>query len=194
MRGWSSPGHLGSEVRGAGVLAVNGAAAFKAGFVPDDEAPTLGSASNPRWRRNPSSTTRPKRPQVPRPSSPCSGDSPARVPARRIERARCPKRRRSARAACSTAPRHAENTAETRQKHQDIARFLRDTQATEALIASVLDTSDPTTPSTGPAKNTQPSETTRRGPRTSLLAATATGHRRRIPLLVRLSHLCRAQV
>ena len=41
MRGWSSPGHLGSEDRGAGVLAVNGTAAFKAGFVPDDEALTL---------------------------------------------------------------------------------------------------------------------------------------------------------
>ena len=41
MRGWSSPRHLASADRGAGVLAVNGTAAFKAGFVPDDEAPTL---------------------------------------------------------------------------------------------------------------------------------------------------------
>ena len=62
---------------GAGVLAVNGAAAFKAGFVPDDEAPVLGSAPAPRWRSAPSFTTMRTRLRVPRPASlrgqPCSG-------------------------------------------------------------------------------------------------------------------------
>ena len=53
MRGWSPPGVPRSEGRGAGVLAVNGAAAFKVGFVPDDEAPVLGSAPDSRWRREP---------------------------------------------------------------------------------------------------------------------------------------------
>ena len=62
---------------GAGVLAVNGAAAFKAGFVPDDEAPVLGSAPAPRWQSAPSFTTMRTRLRVPRPASlrgqPCSG-------------------------------------------------------------------------------------------------------------------------
>ena len=47
---------------------------------------------------------------------------------------------------------HTGNTAKTRQKHQFIARFLEDTQATEALIPSVLDKSAPTsTAHTSPA-------------------------------------------
>ena len=96
--------------------------------------------------------------------------------------------------------RHTGNTPKTRQKHQPIARFLGDTHATEALIPSVLDTPSPTTPDNrphhhaGPPKTTAPSRTTPRSPRTSLLAATATGHRRRIPLLVRLGLLRRTRV
>ena len=43
MRGWSSPGRLGSGGRGwRGSRSSTGTAAFiKAGFVPDDEAPAL---------------------------------------------------------------------------------------------------------------------------------------------------------
>ena len=63
-------------------------------------------------------------------------DSPALVSAGRIDRARCPKRRRSARAACSATPK-------AHRKHRVIAWFLGDTQATGALIPSVLDTSGP---------------------------------------------------
>ena len=68
MRGWSPPGVPRSEGRGAGVLAVNGAAAFKVGFVPDDEAPVLGSAPAPLWRRAPSSTLMLARPRAPQPA------------------------------------------------------------------------------------------------------------------------------
>ena len=66
------------------------------------------------------------------------------------------------------------STAETQRKHHVIAWFLGDTQATEALIPSVLDTSGPTTPSTDPPvhrphrKTTGPLGTTHRDPRTSL--------------------------
>ena len=77
MRGWSPPRGASQRRPGAGVLAVNGAAAFKVGFVPDDEAPVLGSAPAPCWRSAPSFTTMRTRLRVPRPASlrgqPCSG-------------------------------------------------------------------------------------------------------------------------
>ena len=51
------------------------------------------------------------------PPQPGPPDSPTRVPARRSERAKCPKRRRSARAPCSTTPKahrkHTGNTTKT---------------------------------------------------------------------------------
>ena len=50
------------------VPAVNGAAAFKACFIPDDEAPALGSAPDSRWRREPSSTLMLARPRAPQPA------------------------------------------------------------------------------------------------------------------------------
>ena len=160
MRGWSPPRGASQRRPGAGVLAVNGAAAFKVGFVPDDEAPVLGSAPAPRWRRAPSFTTMRTRLRVPRPSPPRCGDSSALVPARRSECVRCPKRRRSARAPCSAAPKYAENTAETQRKHQVIAGFLGDIQPTEALIPSVLDTPGPPTPTNRPHQHTDPTKTT----------------------------------
>ena len=48
----------------------------------------------------------------------------------------------------------------TRRKHQAIARFLGDAQATEALIPSVLDTLSPTSPSTDPHRHAGPTDTT----------------------------------
>ena len=71
------------------------------------------------------------------------GDGPALVPAGRIDRARCPKRRRSARAACSATPKAHRKHTEAHRKHRVIAWFLGDAQATGALIPSVLDTSGP---------------------------------------------------
>ena len=174
MRGWSPPGVPRSEGRGAGVLAVNGAAAFKVGFVPDDEAPVLGSAPDSRWRREP----RPRR-------CSCALECPALV--RLAAGSALFWCRRGAVSASGVqnggdqpgqhAARHRKptgSTAETQRKHHVIAWFLGDTQATEALIPSVLDTSDPTTPSTDPPvhrphrKTTGPLGTTHRDPRTSL--------------------------
>ena len=98
------------------------------GFWPSTARPPSRPASSLMMR--PRSSDRP-RPRVggapPRsrrcarafecPGPPRSGDSPALVPARRSERARCPKRRRSARAPCSATPKahreHAENTTIT---------------------------------------------------------------------------------
>ena len=151
----------------------------------------LGSAPNSRWQRTPSSTTRPKRPRAPRPS-----------PARRTALLGCqhgalrgPGVQNGGDQPGHHAARHrkhTESTLETRRNLQVIAWSLGDTQASEALIPSVLDTSSPITPDNrphhhaGPPKTTAPSRTTRRGPRTSLLAATVTKHRRRILLLVHL--------
>ena len=116
MRGWSSPGRLGSGGRGwRGSRSSTGTAAFiKAGFVPDDEAPALMislelalAAQAPVHDKAQAPSSAPPQPGPP--------DSPTRVPARRSERAKCPKRRRSARAPCSTTPKthrkHNENTS-----------------------------------------------------------------------------------
>ena len=121
-RGWDAwvvaPGSASQRRPGAGVLAVNGAAAFKVGFVPDDEAPVLGSAPAPRWRSAPSFTTMRTRLRVPRPGPPRRGHSSALVPARRSECARCPKRRRSARAPCSATPKaHRKHNESTMPSH-----------------------------------------------------------------------------
>lgn len=67
------------------------------------------------------------------------GAGPALVSAGRIDCARRPKRRRSAWAVCGATPKHTE----AHRKHRTIAWFLGDTQATGALISSVLDTSGP---------------------------------------------------
>ena len=94
------------------------------GFWPSTARPPSRSASSLMMR--PRSSDRP-RPRVggapPRsrrcarafecPGPPRCGDSSALVPARRSECARCPKRRRLARAPCSTTPRHTGNTTKT---------------------------------------------------------------------------------
>ena len=115
MRGWSSPGRLGSGGRGwRGSRSSTGTAAFiKAGFVPDDEAPALMislelalAAQAPVHDKAQAPSSAPPQPGPP--------DSPTRVPARRSERAKCPKRRRSARAPCSTTPKaHRKHTGNT---------------------------------------------------------------------------------
>ena len=79
-RGWEArlvePGAPRSEGRGAGVLAVNGAAALNAGFIPDDEIP--GSRDRPRNRvggappRSPRCSSAFECPGPPR-RQPCSG-------------------------------------------------------------------------------------------------------------------------
>ena len=99
------------------VLAVNGAAALNAGFIPDDEIP--GSRDRPRNRVGgaPPRSRRCAR-AFECPGPPRSGDSPALVPARRSECARCPKRRRSARAPCSATPKaHRKHNENTRPSH-----------------------------------------------------------------------------
>jgi len=103
----------------AGVLAVNGAAALNAGLIPDDEVP--GSRDRP-WTRVGGAHLRPRwcSRALERP-----GDSPALVPARRIEDARCPKRRRSARAPCSATLRHTGNTPKTPGHRTVSSRYPR---------------------------------------------------------------------
>ena len=91
-----------------------GAAALNATPPPMTRPRPSRSAPNPRCRCKPSSTTMLTRPRAPWPGPP---DGPALVPVRRIEGARCPKRRRSARAPCSATPKahrkHSENTPKT---------------------------------------------------------------------------------
>ena len=114
MHGWSSPGRLGSGGRGAGVQPSTVTAALNADFNPDDEAPALGIG--PELALAAQALVHDKA-QAPSSAPPQPGppDSPTRVPARRSERAKCPKRRRSARAPCSTTPKthrkHNENTS-----------------------------------------------------------------------------------
>ena len=139
------------------VLAVNGAAALNAGFIPDDEIP--GSRDRPRNR---------------------VGGAPPR--SRRCARAfECPGPARLAAGTALLWCRHGAVSApgvqnggdqpghhaarhrsplKTRRKHQAIARFLEDTQASEALIPSVLDTLSPTSPSTDPHRHAGPTDTT----------------------------------
>ena len=87
-----------------------------------------------------------------------------------------------------------ESTPETRRKHQAIAWSLGDTQASEALIPSVLDTPSPTTPDNrphrhaGPPKTTAPSRTTPRSPRTSLRVLHAGTDGRRGPSTLTLQY------
>ena len=174
MRGWSPPGVPRSEGRGAGVLAVNGAAAFKVGFVPDDEAPVLGSAPAPLWRRAPSSTLMLARPRVPRPSPPRCGVSPVLVSARRSECVRCPKRRRSARAACSAAPKahrkHSGNTTKA-PGHRTVSWRYSGHRGFNPLRFGHIPPNNPINrPTSTPAspKNNRTPGTTHRDPRTSL--------------------------
>ena len=110
-RGWSSPGHLAAKAGGGG------GSGRQRGLLPSTPASSpmmrarpSRSAPNSRWRRKPSSTTRPK------------GSAPARrapettltlVSARRSEGARCPKRRRSAQVPCSATPKRTGNTTKT---------------------------------------------------------------------------------
>ena len=116
MRGWSSPGRLGSGGRGwRGSRSSTGTAAFiKAGFVPDDEAPALMISLELALAAQALVHDKVQAPSS-APPQPGPPDSPTRVPARRSERAKCPKRRRSARAPCSTTPKahrkHNENTS-----------------------------------------------------------------------------------
>ena len=170
MHGWSSPGRLGSGGRGwRGSRSSTGTAAFiKAGFVPDDEAPALMISLELALAAQALVHDKAQAPSS-APPQPGPPDSPTRVPARRSERAKCPKRRRSARAPCSATPKaHRKHNENTGSSHG----FLKIPQATETLIPSVLDTSGPTTPSTDPT-STPPHRNnrhlTRRGPRISLL-------------------------
>ena len=115
MRAWSPPGAPRSEGRRwRGFQPSTGAAALKATLSPMLRARPSRSAPNPRWRCKPSSTTMLTRPRAPWPGPP---DGPALVPVRRSERARCPKRRRSARTPCNATPKahrkHTENTPKT---------------------------------------------------------------------------------
>ena len=113
-RGWSSPGRLGSGGRKRrGVQPSTVTASLNADFIPDDEAPALMislelalAAQAPVHDKVQAPSSAPPQPGPP--------DSPTRVPARRSERAKCPKRRRSARAPCSTTPKaHREHTGNT---------------------------------------------------------------------------------
>ena len=129
-----------------------GAAALNATPPPMTRPRPSRSAPNPRWRCKPSSMTRPRHPRVPRPSPAprmallwCrdgalrgpgvqnGGDQPGHHAARHRK--------------------HTEKTAKTQRKRQAIAWFPGDTQASEALIPSVLDTPGPTTQSTDPTNN-----------------------------------------
>ena len=115
MRAWSPPGRLAVKAGGGGGFQPStGAAALNATLSPMLRARPSRSAPNPRWRCKPSSTTTLTRPRAPWPGPP---DGPALVPVRRSERARCPKRRRSARTPCSATPKahrkHSENTPKT---------------------------------------------------------------------------------
>ena len=115
MHGWSSPGRLGSGGRGwRGSRSSTGTAAFiKAGFVPDDEAPALMISLELALAAQALVHDKAQAPSS-APPQPGPPDSPTRVPARRSERAKCPKRRRSARAPCSTTPKaHREHTGNT---------------------------------------------------------------------------------
>ena len=98
---------------GGGVQPSTVTASLNADFIPDDEAPALMislelalAAQAPVHDKVQAPSSAPPQPGPP--------DSPTRVPARRSERAKCPKRRRSARAPCSTTPKaHREHTGNT---------------------------------------------------------------------------------
>ena len=153
-RGWSSPGHLAAKAGGGG------GSGRQRGLLPSTPASSpmmrarpSRSAPNSRWRRAPSFTTMLKRPRVPRPASPTAllGCRHGALTAPGVQNGGDQPRYHAARH--RSAP-------ETQRKHQVIAWFPGDTQATEALIPSVLDTPGPTSPA-----NRFPSRTTPRGPR-----------------------------
>ena len=148
------------------------AAALNAGFIPDDEGP--GPRDRPRNRIS-GATPRPRRCsrdlECPIPARP----TPARVPVRRSECARCPKRRRSARAPCNATPKahrkHSENTPKT-PAHRTVSWRDPRHRGFNPLRFGPIRPNNPRQP-TPPARRPHRKQPTPRNPRISSSPSTA---------------------